>query len=131
MKGSTPAPLDQGVIRTKPHPTCPHHRGTKPQPPRSVGPYSPTAGYWGRPAKTRPEGHFYQTYTKTREQQHFCAKPASTTNPTAKKEMTLQLLAWNVQHGSAIYIQTPNGKHIAIDLEVWPETSIPPRPAFS
>ena len=30
--------------------------------------------------------------------------------------MTLQLLAWNVQHGSAIYIQTPNGKHIAIDL---------------
>ena len=23
---------------------------------------------------------------------------------------------WNVQHGSAVYIQTPNGKHIAIDL---------------
>ena len=30
--------------------------------------------------------------------------------------MPLQFLAWNVQHGSAIYIQTPNGKHIAIDL---------------
>ena len=31
-------------------------------------------------------------------------------------EMTLQLIMWNVQHGSAIYINTPNGKDIAIDL---------------
>ena len=30
--------------------------------------------------------------------------------------MTLQLIVWNVQHGSAAYIQTPNGKHIVIDL---------------
>ena len=30
--------------------------------------------------------------------------------------MPLQLMVWNVQHGSAAYIQTPNGKHIAIDL---------------
>ena len=30
--------------------------------------------------------------------------------------MTLKLITWNVQHGSAIYINTPNGKDIAIDL---------------
>ena len=30
--------------------------------------------------------------------------------------MPLRLIMWNVQHGSAAYIQTPNGKHIAIDL---------------
>ena len=30
--------------------------------------------------------------------------------------MPLQLIVWNVQHGSAAYIKTPNGKHIAIDL---------------
>ena len=30
--------------------------------------------------------------------------------------MTLQIVVWNVQHGSAAYIQTPNSKHIAIDL---------------
>ena len=30
--------------------------------------------------------------------------------------MPLRLIVWNVQHGSAAYIQTPNGKHIAIDL---------------
>ena len=30
--------------------------------------------------------------------------------------MTLKLIVWDVQHGSAAYIQTPNGKHIAIDL---------------
>ena len=30
--------------------------------------------------------------------------------------MPLRLLVWNVQHGSAAYIQTPNGKHIALDL---------------
>ena len=30
--------------------------------------------------------------------------------------MPLQLIVWNVQHGSAAYIQTPNGKHIVIDL---------------
>ena len=30
--------------------------------------------------------------------------------------MSLKLIIWNVQHGSAAYIQTPNGKHIAIDL---------------
>ena len=30
--------------------------------------------------------------------------------------MPLRLTMWNVQHGSAAYIQTPNGKHIAIDL---------------
>ena len=30
--------------------------------------------------------------------------------------MTLQLVVWNVQHGSAAYIETPNGKRIAIDL---------------
>ena len=30
--------------------------------------------------------------------------------------MTLRLVMWNVQHGSAAYIRTPNGRHIAIDL---------------
>ena len=30
--------------------------------------------------------------------------------------MPLRLAIWNLQHGSAAYIQTPNGKHIAIDL---------------
>ena len=30
--------------------------------------------------------------------------------------MSLRLILWNVQHGSAAYIHTPNGKHIAIDL---------------
>ena len=30
--------------------------------------------------------------------------------------MTLRFLFWNVQHGSAAYIRTPNGKHLAIDL---------------
>ena len=30
--------------------------------------------------------------------------------------MFLKLIMWDVQHGSAAYIQTPNGKHIAIDL---------------
>ena len=30
--------------------------------------------------------------------------------------MPLQLIVWNVQHGSAAYIETPNGKRIAIDL---------------
>ena len=30
--------------------------------------------------------------------------------------MSLKLIIWNVQHGSAAYIQTPNGKRIAIDL---------------
>lgn len=30
--------------------------------------------------------------------------------------MTLRLVIWNVQHGSAAHIQTPNGKDIAIDL---------------
>ena len=30
--------------------------------------------------------------------------------------MTLRLILWDVQHGSAAYIQTPNDKHIAIDL---------------
>ena len=30
--------------------------------------------------------------------------------------MPLRLMMWNVQHGSAAYIQTPNGKHIVIDL---------------
>ena len=30
--------------------------------------------------------------------------------------MTLRLIAWNVQHGSAALIQTPNGQRIAIDL---------------
>ena len=30
--------------------------------------------------------------------------------------MTLRITLWNVQHGSAAYIQTPNGKGIAIDL---------------
>ena len=30
--------------------------------------------------------------------------------------MTLQIIMWNVQHGSAAYIKTPNGTHIAIDL---------------
>ena len=31
-------------------------------------------------------------------------------------EMPLTLIIWDVQHGSAAYIQTPNGKRIAIDL---------------
>lgn len=30
--------------------------------------------------------------------------------------MTLRLVVWNVQHGSAAHIRTPNGRHIAIDL---------------
>ena len=30
--------------------------------------------------------------------------------------MPLRFIMWNVQHGSAGYIQTPNGKHIVIDL---------------
>ena len=30
--------------------------------------------------------------------------------------MPLRFIMWNVQHGSAAYIQTPNGKNIAIDL---------------
>ena len=30
--------------------------------------------------------------------------------------MPLKLIVWNVQHGSAAYIGTPNGKHIAVDL---------------
>ena len=30
--------------------------------------------------------------------------------------MTLRITMWNVLHGSAAYIQTPNGKGIAIDL---------------
>jgi len=30
--------------------------------------------------------------------------------------MVLSLKIWDVQHGSAAYIRTPNGKHIAIDL---------------
>ncbi len=30
--------------------------------------------------------------------------------------MTLKIMMWNVQHGSAAYIQTPNGKQIAIDM---------------
>ena len=30
--------------------------------------------------------------------------------------MSLKFCIWNVQHGSAAYIQSPNGKHIAIDL---------------
>lgn len=28
----------------------------------------------------------------------------------------LELIVWNVQHGSAVYINTPDGKHIAVDL---------------
>ena len=30
--------------------------------------------------------------------------------------MLLKFIVWNVQHGSAAYIQTPNGKHIVVDL---------------
>ena len=30
--------------------------------------------------------------------------------------MTLRFITWNVQHGSAALVQTPNGQHIAIDL---------------
>jgi len=30
--------------------------------------------------------------------------------------MTLELICWDVQHGSATYIKTPNGKHIVYDL---------------
>ena len=30
--------------------------------------------------------------------------------------MTLRFVTWDVEHGSAAYIRTPNGKHIAIDL---------------
>ena len=30
--------------------------------------------------------------------------------------MTLKIIVWNVQHGSAAYIPTPNSKHIATDL---------------
>ena len=30
--------------------------------------------------------------------------------------MSLKIIMWNVQHGSATYIGTPNGRHIAIDM---------------
>ena len=30
--------------------------------------------------------------------------------------MNLKFITWDVEHGSAAYIKTPNGKHIAIDL---------------
>ena len=30
--------------------------------------------------------------------------------------MTLKFITWDVEHGSAAYIRTPNGKHIAVDL---------------
>ena len=30
--------------------------------------------------------------------------------------MTLKFMMWNVQHGSAAHVQTPNGKNLAIDL---------------
>ena len=30
--------------------------------------------------------------------------------------MPLRFIMWNVQHGSAAYVRTPNGKHIVIDL---------------
>ena len=30
--------------------------------------------------------------------------------------MTLKFITWNVEHGSAALIQTPNGQQIAIDL---------------
>ena len=30
--------------------------------------------------------------------------------------MTLQIIVWDVQHGSAAYIKTPNNKYMAIDL---------------
>ena len=30
--------------------------------------------------------------------------------------MTLKFITWDVEHGSAAYIRTPNGKHVAIDL---------------
>ncbi len=43
---------------------------------------------------------------------------------TAKRGiMSLQIIVWNVQHGSAAYIRTPNGKHIAIDLGAGDEFS--------
>lgn len=38
----------------------------------------------------------------------------------------MQLLMWNVQHGSAAYIRTPSGKHIAIDLGAGDEFSFSP-----
>ena len=37
--------------------------------------------------------------------------------------MPLRFIMWNVQHGSAAYIRTPNGKHIAIDLGAGEEFS--------
>ena len=30
--------------------------------------------------------------------------------------MVLKFITWDVEHGSATYIKTPNSKHIAIDL---------------
>ncbi|WP_424356691.1 ComEC/Rec2 family competence protein [Methanocella sp. MCL-LM] len=32
--------------------------------------------------------------------------------------MVLELVFWDVQHGSATYIKTPNGKHIVVDLGI-------------
>ncbi|MGD6806608.1 MAG: ComEC/Rec2 family competence protein [Candidatus Bathyarchaeia archaeon] len=32
--------------------------------------------------------------------------------------MSLDIVAWDVEHGSATYIKTPNGKHIVVDLGV-------------
>ena len=37
--------------------------------------------------------------------------------------MTLKFITWNVQHGSASLIQTPNGKRIAVDLGAGEEFS--------
>ena len=36
--------------------------------------------------------------------------------------MTLKFITWDVEHGSAAYIRTPNGKHIAVDLGAQRET---------
>ena len=30
--------------------------------------------------------------------------------------MTLRFITWDVEHGSAGYVRTPNGRHIAMDL---------------
>ena len=30
--------------------------------------------------------------------------------------MTMRFITWDVEHGSAAYVKTPNGKHIALDL---------------
>ena len=39
-----------------------------------------------------------------------------TLDGTEGRAMTLRFITWDVEHGSAAYVRTPNGRHIAVDL---------------